>query len=231
MSRDFDGVDDQITISSTFDLGQLNCSMWCWVHLSSTSLGGAFIKCGNTTTGYGLGVGGSTFDDTGNNIICLYENVAWIDTNINIGTGWHFLGLGISALKNPVVWLDGKFVFSNDPSDPIAPSTTTTFGGYTSGVPSERFVSCKIAHVQIFNRGVGSDNKKNDIIEVNQIMRFPGSLRKGLAGYWPLWGGSPEGDYSGNKNFGSITGATLSTNNPPINGIFTVPKPELIQAF
>ena len=81
-----------------------------------------------------------------------------------------------------------------------------------------------IAYVHIFNRVL-------DINEMRQIRRFPGSITRGLVGFWPFWGGSPEPDYSGNKNNGTVTGALLSTNNPPINGVFQVPRPELSYAF
>jgi len=68
--------------------------------------------------------------------------------------------------------------------------------------------------------------------EIKQSMHFPGSIRNGLVGFWPFWGSSsPEPDLSGNGNNGTVAGAIKGTTEPPINGIFQVPKPELITSF
>lgn len=89
----------------------------------------------------------------------------------------------------------------------------------------DNLFSGQIAHTQLFNRPLSAG-------EIRQIMQFPGSLSRGLIGYWPLWGsGSPEPDYSGNGNNGTVTGAIKGTSEPPINGIFQVPRPELVRSF
>lgn len=77
-----------------------------------------------------------------------------------------------------------------------------------------------LAHVQIFTRVLSAS-------EIKQASYFPGSITNGLAFYAPLWGGSPEPDYSGNRNNGTVTGATVSSNNPPINGVFHPQRPNL----
>ncbi len=57
--------------------------------------------------------------------------------------------------------------------------------------------------------------------EIQKSMFYPGSIRRGIQGHWPIFGyGNIEPDYSGNKNNGIVTGTTFSPKNPPINGIF-----------
>ena len=57
-------------------------------------------------------------------------------------------------------------------------------------------------------------------------MNYPASITSGLKFYYPLFGiNSPELDFSGNKNNGTVSGALFSSSNPPISSIFVIPKP------
>ena len=67
---DFDGTDDRIEITSTFGLGSTNITLSTWANLDSVSEGGSFIKTGepHPNGGFSIGVGGSDYEDTGNNL-------------------------------------------------------------------------------------------------------------------------------------------------------------------
>ena len=61
-----------IDIASNLGLSATTGTMCAWVNFTNTSLKGVILAYGNTDTalnGLALGVGGSTFDNTGNDII------------------------------------------------------------------------------------------------------------------------------------------------------------------
>lgn len=121
---------------------------------------GAFIKVGTISDGWGLGVGGTTFDNTGNNIIGLGEGVAWSTPGtVAIGTGRHTIGLYVVA-GGAYYYLDGQrlhggvadvFSFSF-----AAPGASTSVGGYMNGatnrIPTHHLYSA------VLMRGVLDDS-------------------------------------------------------------------------
>lgn len=88
-----------------------------------------------------------------------------------------------------------------------------TIGGHDAG-NATCFIGL-IAHVQVFNVQLSA-------IEIQQAFYFPGSVTRGLVGYWPLFGyANPEPDMSGNKNDLTISGnVTMDERQPPIGGMF-----------
>jgi hypothetical protein len=151
----FDGSDDRIEISSTFGLGTTNMSVALWVNLDSTSESGAFVKIGGTSPnqGYAIGVGGSTFDNNGNDLILLYEGVRWIDTGDLIGTGWHQVVLTINGSGHPTAYMDGVSTYSDTTGAPTTPSSSVTYiGGYTGSAAENRHGDAKLDEVRIYNR-------------------------------------------------------------------------------
>ena len=94
-----------------------------------------------------------------------------------------------------------------------------------NGSGYDNFYDGQMSYISLFNRNLS-------INEIRQDMFYPGSIRKGLMGFWPLFGSaSPEPDLSGNKNNGTVTGAIKGTSDPPINGLFQVKRPELVRSF
>lgn len=63
--------------------------------------------------------------------------------------------------------------------------------------------------------------------EIQQQMRWPGSVRRGLVGFWPLLSSEAgvEPDYSGQGVTGTVTGALSSTSAPPVCGMAVLPCP------
>lgn len=150
----FNGTNAAVTTSSTFGLTNINITLSCWVNLSSASLKGPCIKMGSSN-GFGLGVGGGTFDTAGNHLVVLYEGVRWIDTGVNIGTGWHMLALVVDASGKPTVYLDGVSAYTDTSTAGIAPTVKTSIGGYTSGY--NRYLAATIDEVRISNTPFSSD--------------------------------------------------------------------------
>ena len=126
-SRSFDGVSNHILVNSTFGLGAGDVTIGAWVNLDSASRNGSFVKIGTETDpvvfgdGYAIGVGNTTFDDTGNHLIVLYEGVRWINTGVDIGTGWHHVAVTVNSSGYPTVYLDGTSVYSDTTGAPPGP--------------------------------------------------------------------------------------------------------------
>lgn len=127
-----------------------NVTMSAWVYLASSSASGAFIKNG-TTGGYAIGVGNTTFDNNGNNLILLFELARWINTGVPIGTGWHHVAMVLDSSQKPSAYLDGALVYSDTGTNPHAPNTTTFIGGYTSADPNDRYFNGVLDEVAIFS--------------------------------------------------------------------------------
>jgi Concanavalin A-like lectin/glucanases superfamily len=139
-SLDFDGTNDQAVASQVLAGKIGNLSAMCWAHLSGTSLRGAMLQIGRaeatTSDGFGFGVGLTTLDNSGNNIIGAYEGIRWISSGIAIGTGWHHIAMTINASSHPTFYLDGKFVYSDAVGTMLAIGSSgagnTNLGGYLS---------------------------------------------------------------------------------------------------
>jgi len=178
---DFDGVDDKITIPTTFGIQTTGFTVSGWVNLDSDSESGAFVKIGGTSPnqGFGIGVGETSFDNNGNNLIILYEGVRWIDTNVDIGTGWHHVVLCVDGSGYPKAFIDGEIVYQDSSGAGAAPQSSTTYiGGYTGATGENRHTDVMIDEVRIWNREL-NDN------EIYQ--QYVSNLRKIDFDSWELY--------------------------------------------
>lgn len=147
---DFDGSDDRTLVSSTFGLANATATLSCWANLDSTSEGGAFLKVGDDTSGYAIGVGGSTYDNTGNDLIMLYETKRWIDSGVTIGTGWHYITMTISDSVVAQGYIDGVAVNTPTGIDAVAPANSETYiGGYTGSGAENRHSDSWLDEVRV----------------------------------------------------------------------------------
>lgn len=140
----FDGSTAQVRIPLPFTQAT-NVTLESWVNLPDTRRKGAFVKIGGDPDGYALGVGAAgNFDNPGNRLIGLYEGIRWIDSGVDIGTGWHHVALVIDASGTASFFLDGTQVATSTGLVPLAPSTGGTVGGYVAFT----------TYVRYFNGGV-----------------------------------------------------------------------------
>jgi hypothetical protein len=119
-------------------------SLECWAFLTNTSQNGAIAKLGYSTTsgaaagdGIAFGIGSGTLDVAGDNLIALYENVAWHATTTALTASvWHHIVLTIDASGAGVLYLDGSSVLSipntTPPANPTATAANLFSGGYTA---------------------------------------------------------------------------------------------------
>lgn len=146
----FNGTTSKVSFSNTIVSNNQNISLECTVNLSSSVLSGTFISLGNASTGLGIGVGGSTHDNQGNNLIALAETIAWKPTNIAIGLGTHHIGLVYRGAtdKSWLFYLDGALVATLGATN-INPPTGQGNIGSGTGV---RFVNAYIDEVAIYDK-------------------------------------------------------------------------------
>ena len=152
----FDGVDDYATGNTNITLGTTNVSINCWVNISTTSKKGAFLKVGSGgTSGYALGVGNNTMDSNGNEILALFTQRAWVETNASYGTGWKYVTLILNASSVPSIYVNSILIGSYSGTNPISPTSFYYIGRNIGDEPSgARAFNGNIAQVSIYNRAL-----------------------------------------------------------------------------
>ncbi len=147
----YNGTSSQYTqIPNTFGLGTSNVTLSTWVNPATATNSGAFVKVGGT--GYGIGMGASTFDSTtpGTKLVMLFEGVRWIPTTTDIPTGWHHVVMVINSSGVPLAYLDGSLVGSYPGTNAAAPGSNITYIG--SSHTTTRFFNGLIDDTRIYNR-------------------------------------------------------------------------------
>ena len=117
----FDGVDDYVS-SSFSTTATTNITLQCWVNITDTSKKGGFMRIGSGGDGYAIGVGNNTMDSLGNEIIGLFPNIRWIDTNTNYGTGWKFVTFMLNASSVPSIYVNTTLIGSYSGTAPTTPT-------------------------------------------------------------------------------------------------------------
>ena len=152
----FDGVDDY-ALSSLSVNSITNVTIQCWVNISSTSKKGAFIKVGGGVNGYAIGVGLSTYEDLGNDIIVLFPGIRWIDTNVTYGTGWKMATLVIGATSVPTIYVNDTLIGSYSGTNPITPTANVYFGRNVGDEGAIlRAFGGNMANAKIYNRALSA---------------------------------------------------------------------------
>lgn len=213
----FSGSDDYVAITSNFGLGTGAHSIECWVFIPTTSEKGTFTNVGDAGTGYAIGVGGTTFDDTGNKLIVIFNLKAWYATTTDIGTGWHHVAYTYNGSTSMLIYLDGKQVDSKTVVTPYSPNNTTYIG---STITTTRpFTTGKIDEVRIW-----SEVRTEANLKAWMYKELAGN-ETNLAAYYKMSDGSgttlTSNKTSGGAN-GTITGASWQA-----SGNFSGPRQAL----
>lgn len=239
MSRSFDGTDDVISCGSGTSIDNIFS-------------GGGAIVAWIRPTGWGEGNFGRIAqkdDGPSNGWGFLVDNSAAFGGNTECINFYHWWSTGpvVAVWETPTssialnAWQHVAIVYnkgstSNDPvlyingvSQTIT-ETTAPAGTAVDDAASDLYIGDRADSLRCFVGQLAHIHAYKGVTlsagEIRQLMRYPGSIRRGLAAYWPLWGtSSPEPDYSGNGNSGTVTGATAGTTEPPINGLFYPRRP------
>ena len=219
----FVGASSQyVSIPSSLGLNTTNFTVVGWAYRANTGDHGAFIKIGGIVGGVGIGVSpnnSSGFEVSGDTLTVLYESARWIPTGQNFGTGWHQFALVVDSSGFPTVYYDGRSVYNDSTGGPTSPgSALTQIGGYTSGIPTNRFFTGAIDDVRVYNRALTSTEiydlftgSKASVVNKSK----PERLSNGLVGYWTFDGNKIAGvtsyDSSSSGNNGTMTNGPIPT--------------------
>ncbi|HCF27620.1 MAG TPA: hypothetical protein DEV81_10580 [Cyanobacteria bacterium UBA11049] len=103
-----------ITFSNIYTVAaQQDITIECLVKLNSTLVRGAFVLLGRQEPDYagvGLGVGDSSFDDLGNNLIAVEEGIAFRNSGSLLGTSTNHVVLIARTDNQFFIYLNGKRV-------------------------------------------------------------------------------------------------------------------------
>lgn len=233
MSRSFDGVDDNINFGDVNAYDALpDFTVMAWLYLNAVTADGGIITkrpTGASQPGWLL-----FFDDvasTGNDRISFFvDNGPGINrrvesTTVETAGAWHHWAGVLDDNADQMRLYKDAILNSSSGGATIAPGANAAVMmiGNSTDIGTRK-LSGIVAYGQIFNRALTQN-------EIRQSMFFPGSITRGMIGFFPLLGATREVDYSSTGASGVVNGATVSSNNPPINGLFAFPKPEQIHVF
>lgn len=155
----FDGVDDYMHVASALGITTAS-TVVVVVNIASSSRAGSAIKIGDSgisnpdDDGWSLGVGANTHDAAGNEVLGLYEQVAWIDTNAAWGLGLVVVVMTVNG-SDPDFYKDRVNLGFGTSSAPRSPGANTYIGGGAAPVAGggiARFWDDDIAEVLIYSR-------------------------------------------------------------------------------
>lgn len=142
---------------------RVNVTMQAFVNMPASDGGAIFYN--GSSGGYGLGIGGTTFDNAGNDAIGLFQNIRWIDTNSPWGTGWMLVTLLLNASSVPSLYKNTTLIGSYSGTIPNVPSTNTLLGSDTAG--GNRNFSGSISWAALYDKA----------LSVNEISQNFNALR------------------------------------------------------
>ena len=149
------------TANATLGISSLNeFTFSARVFLPNTSSHGEMFQIGTTgLDGFGFGLGNTEFENSGNNLLILFNGVAWFRPGVSVGAGSKQLTYVLTEngwvrriyIDAVEVWTSG-FV-----SSPLAVgsagASSVTIGGYTTGGTNRHFTGTMQA-VRAWNRGL-----------------------------------------------------------------------------
>jgi len=122
----FDGTTNGYVSLPLLSSSTTNITMLALVNMPASDGGAIFYNGSNG--GYGIGVGSSTFDNSGNDAIGLFQFVRWIDSNITWGTGWMMVGLSLNGSSVPSFIKNDSVIGTFSGTAPNTPVTNAALG-------------------------------------------------------------------------------------------------------
>ncbi|HUS83919.1 MAG TPA: hypothetical protein VMX56_02150 [Anaerolineales bacterium] len=148
----FDGGDELSRAEAV--VGRQYATVWVVAHINDATTHGVFFGVGNSANGWKMGVGLSTLENDGNDLIILFDGIRWNDSNDLIGTGGHLLTVKFDNYT-PLWWIDGVFLGSAA-GTPNAPAGLSLVG---SGYYANRYLSDYICEIVACTTAVSADEQ------------------------------------------------------------------------
>lgn len=156
----FDGTDDYVTGTIPTTTMSSFC-MQGWVNITGGTNGGCFFKMGGNSGGIALGIGTSTFEDTGTNLVALFPAIRWIPTTTSLGSGWKFVSMNMDASSVPTFYINGTLVSGTySGTAPAAPTTSYNLGRCIGDEGTGRQFQGQIGSFVCYNRVVTAQEVK-----------------------------------------------------------------------
>jgi len=211
MAVSFDGSTAEVSIPVSIQASE-EVTLETWVKLPAGAKG-CFIKIGDDSTGYGIGVGAShtNFDasNPGNALMALYENSAWIyptgDPTLTTGA-WHHIAFVIGAAGSaPIFYIDGTPYAATATGTPHGPANGASIGRDLGG---DRWTNATLAKVALYNSILSADRIKAHASATSDDAYDSAVLADKPAAFYELNedNGPSAVDSSGNSNTGTYNG-------------------------
>jgi hypothetical protein len=150
----FDGVNDyaEFPIPST---AITNITMMGFVNVTLNTKG-AFFRNGNGgSNGYAIGIGNTTMDNNGSNIIALFPGLRWIATTTAYSSGWQMITFILNASSVVSGYLNVTPITFPTGINPGAPTTNFYLGRNVGDEPSGvRAGTVGIGNFMFYNRAL-----------------------------------------------------------------------------
>lgn len=109
-----------------------NVSLEAWVRIPSGNVNGPIISLGTDANGWGVGVGGTTWDNVGKQLILVTSGVAFHTTGYTFTTGEHHVVIVRGSGNSVTCYVDGSSVASVTLSSPATATSLMAVGGSLS---------------------------------------------------------------------------------------------------
>ena len=211
-SRSFDGVNDNISMGSVLNVTTGNVSLCIWSKTTENAVGDILVgrkgSAGADTAGYHLRQGTSV-DTVDTRIADGTEQLASSSTT-DIDGAWYFVcGTYNSTTETTVLYISGTQEDTDSLANMDSLTNTVSFIIGESGIGGGDATGLMAYSMQF--------SSILTAVEVNELMWKPEIIVISTPnGFWPLWGDSTEIDLSGNGLTGTVTGATTSSDGPPV---------------
>lgn len=212
-SRSCDGTDDEVDMGNSNNVTTADLSICSWVKTTENAAADAI---GGKKANAGASAGYLLLQSSADVINCLIhdgtDGVTSVTTT-DTDSSWQFPCCTWNAsTETTILTLNGA-----------QEDTDTGAGSVDSISNSVEYAICEDANEGNDLTGLVAfqhfyETRILTLAEQNEIMWKPGMITGAAAlwGYWALLGDSPEPDYSGNGNSGTVSNATTSPDGPPV---------------
>ena len=209
-ARDFDGLDDVVSFTSTAQ-NAFSTSIWFTIDGNGDSSFPRLIE----NPGYAIYLPRGAQTECTNCLVFASQRDTtcgrWTTANASIvnGNTYHVVVSydSTSVNNDPDIYLNGVLVSETEQRTPVGTQITNTGTGYIGNRAAlDRSFDGKIAFVEVFDRTLTADNART-------LFQYPGATGQLQAAfYWMNGSGATEFDYSGNSRTATVTGATSVAN-------------------
>ena len=225
MAATFDGSTGEVSIPLV-TTATANVTLESWVKVPASAKG-CFIKIGDASTGYGLGVAapGGWFDDSGpgNALVALYERVGWVYPTGNptlLPGVWHHVAFVIGPAESaPTFYIDGTAYAGNASAAPHTPANSASIGEDIAG---DRWTNATLAKVAVYNSALSAARITAHATATTDATYDAAVLADSPVAFYELQYDESSGmtatDKSGNSNNGTYSGGVEFSEPGPFAG-------------